>query len=172
MENKHSRMLNCKILAMLQCTILACTLVCLKILVRQKKAAVRKRLIASEITPWGNLKPSELLLYIHLLPPRDQLCKYICSEADTFYTVISFPSAIYKRKYIWQISGTKSTFQPVLQRFFFCSDIIANSSTGQTAFTTSVQKSQRQINHVLMPAIRVSMGNADTLDRSSWTRLW
>lgn len=45
----------------------------------------------------GNLKPSELLVYTHLLPPKDQLCKYICSEADTFYSPISCPTTIHER---------------------------------------------------------------------------
>lgn len=68
------------------------------ILQLEEETAVRERLIASKIiTLLGNLKSSESLVYIHFLPPKDQLCKYICSEADTFYSLISCPTTIHER---------------------------------------------------------------------------
>lgn len=51
----------------------------------RKRNCCQRRLIASRITTLlGNLKPSELLVYIHLQPPKDQLCKYICSKQILF----------------------------------------------------------------------------------------
>lgn len=46
----------------------------------------------------------------------------------------------------------------IIYIFFFFSAVIRSSQAGQKAFTTYVQKFQRQINHIPMPTNTVSMG--------------
>lgn len=135
-------------------------------LVRKRNCCQRKANCKQITTLLGNLKLSELLVYVHPLPPKDQLCKYICSEADTFYAPISFPTTIYKRNVFGSCLGPKVHSSQYYKNFFF-SAVILSSQAEQNPFISYVRKLQRQTNHVLMLTNRVSMGNTDISHKSS-----
>lgn len=155
----------------LQDMILVCTLFCLNTLVRKRNCCQRKANCKQNNNSLGK---SKAIRTAGLYPPSTSQRSAVQIHLfwGRYFFTHWFPFQLrYVREIYLAAVWDQKYIQASIIKFLLFLSCNTELPSRAKSFRYLCTKFQRQINHILMPTNRVSVGNTDISDRSSWAEL-